>query len=142
MLSAPNATNEVHSITVTCTIHPDSTADQCVVMAMDDGRVISTGNHIDVEYLINNSYCEHVHMHKIANKEFKFVCSYVVRHYPQKLRILCGRTNSAIFPQNYRREYIKALKLCHGYVSYTENKALMVEVSGWCMALPYVTSFS
>ena len=51
MLSAPNATNEVHSITVTCTIHPDSTADQCVVMAMDDdGRVTSTGNHIDVEY--------------------------------------------------------------------------------------------
>ena len=52
MLSAPNATNEVHSITVTCTIHPDSTADQCVVMAMDDGRVISIGNHIDVEYLL------------------------------------------------------------------------------------------
>ena len=38
-LSTPNATNELHSITVTCTIHPDSTADQCVVMAMaDDGR--------------------------------------------------------------------------------------------------------
>ena len=43
-LNAPNATNEVHSITVTCTIHPDSTADQCVVMAMADGRVTETGN--------------------------------------------------------------------------------------------------
>ena len=50
ILNAPNATNEVHSITVTCTIHPNSTADQCVVMAMDDG-VISTGNHIDLEYI-------------------------------------------------------------------------------------------
>ena len=44
ILNAPNATNELHSITVTCTIHPDSTADQCVVMAMADGRVIRTGN--------------------------------------------------------------------------------------------------
>ena len=51
ILNAPNATNEVHSITVTCTIHPNSTADQCVVMAMDDGRVISTGNYIDVKYM-------------------------------------------------------------------------------------------
>ena len=42
-LNAPNATNELHSITVTCTIHPDSTADQCVVMAMADGRVTRTG---------------------------------------------------------------------------------------------------
>ena len=46
-LSAPNATNEIHSITVICTIHPNSTADQCVVMAMDDGgRENRTGNHI------------------------------------------------------------------------------------------------
>ena len=48
ILNAPNAINEVHSITVTCTIHPNSTADQCVVMAMnDDDRVISRGNHIE-----------------------------------------------------------------------------------------------
>ena len=43
ILNAPNATNELHSITVTCTIHPDSTADQCVVVAMADGRVTRTG---------------------------------------------------------------------------------------------------
>ena len=37
--------SELYNITVTCTIHPDSTADQCVVMAMDDnGRVNRTGN--------------------------------------------------------------------------------------------------
>ena len=42
VLSTPNANNELHSITVTCTIHPDSTADQCVVMAMaDDGETIT-----------------------------------------------------------------------------------------------------
>ena len=44
ILNAPNATNELHSITVTCTIHPDSTADQCVVMAMADDRVTRIGN--------------------------------------------------------------------------------------------------
>ena len=37
------AVSELYNITVTCTIHPDSTADQCVVMAMADGRVTRTG---------------------------------------------------------------------------------------------------
>ena len=44
ILNAPNATNELHSITVNCTIHPNSTADQCVVMAMTDSKVNTTGN--------------------------------------------------------------------------------------------------
>ena len=53
ILSAPNATNEVHSFTVICTIHPDSTADQCVVMAMaDDGRS-TAGNYVC------NSHCNY-----------------------------------------------------------------------------------
>ena len=38
-----NVTSELYNITVTCAIHPDSTADQCVVMAMDDGRATITG---------------------------------------------------------------------------------------------------
>ena len=42
-LISPNVTSQLYNITVTCTIHPDSTADQCVVMAMADGRVTSTG---------------------------------------------------------------------------------------------------
>ena len=42
-LISPNVTSQLYSITVTCTIHPDSTADQCVVMAMADGRVTRTG---------------------------------------------------------------------------------------------------
>ena len=47
ILNSPSATNQLYSITITCTIHPDSTADQCVVMAMADGRVSSTGtSHI------------------------------------------------------------------------------------------------
>ena len=46
VLSTPHADNELHSITVTCTIHPDSTADQCVVMAMADDRVTRIGNEI------------------------------------------------------------------------------------------------
>ena len=40
---SPNVTSQLYNITVTCTIHPDSTADQCVVMAMADGRVTRTG---------------------------------------------------------------------------------------------------
>ena len=39
----PNVTSELYNITVTCTIHPDSTADQCVVMAVANGRVTRVG---------------------------------------------------------------------------------------------------
>ena len=40
---SPNITSELYNITVTCTIHPDSRANQCVVMAMAVGRVTRTG---------------------------------------------------------------------------------------------------
>ena len=46
ILSTPDVSSILQSIIVTCTIHPNSTADQCVVMAMDDG-VISTGNEVN-----------------------------------------------------------------------------------------------
>ena len=44
VLSSPDVSNILQSITVTCTIHPDSTADQCVVMTMDDDGESRTGN--------------------------------------------------------------------------------------------------
>ena len=43
---SPDVISELYSIVVTCVIHPDSTVDQCVVMAMDDGGVTRTGIHI------------------------------------------------------------------------------------------------
>ena len=43
MLMCPPVASQLYNITVTCTIHPDSTADQCVVMTMADGRVTRTG---------------------------------------------------------------------------------------------------
>ena len=48
ILNAPNATNELYSITVTCTVHPNSDADQCVVMAMADGKLNTTGAYIGI----------------------------------------------------------------------------------------------
>ena len=48
-LISPNVTSKLYNITVTCTIHPDSAADQCVVMAKaDDGRVTRTGSYIHI----------------------------------------------------------------------------------------------
>ena len=41
MLMCLPVASQLYNITVTCSIHPDSTADQCVVMAMADGRVTS-----------------------------------------------------------------------------------------------------
>ena len=45
MLMCTPVARELYNITVTCMIHHDSTADQCVVMVMDDGRAIRTGNY-------------------------------------------------------------------------------------------------
>ena len=63
ILNAPNATNELHSITVTCTIHLNSTADQCVVMAMADGRINTTGDNYTyvLKYLCMYAVNTYVH---------------------------------------------------------------------------------
>ena len=42
-LVTPNDNRAEHSITVTCTVHPDSEADMCVVMAMAVGRTTREG---------------------------------------------------------------------------------------------------
>ena len=44
-LVTPNDNITEHSITVTCTVHPDSDADMCVVMAMAVGRTTREGTH-------------------------------------------------------------------------------------------------
>ena len=46
-----SVTSELYDITVVCIIHPDSTADQCAVMAMADGRVTRTGKMCVVPWL-------------------------------------------------------------------------------------------
>ena len=48
MLVCSPVASELYNITVTCTIHPNSTADQCAVMAIDDGGVIRTGTVANV----------------------------------------------------------------------------------------------
>ena len=44
-LVTPNDTMTEHSIIVTCTVHPDSNADMCVVMAMAVGRTTREGTY-------------------------------------------------------------------------------------------------
>ena len=44
MLVCSPVASELYNITVTCTIHPESTADQCLVRAVDDGRVTRIGS--------------------------------------------------------------------------------------------------
>ena len=44
MLVCSPVANELYNITVTCVIHPDSTADHCVVRAVDDSGVTKTGS--------------------------------------------------------------------------------------------------
>ena len=44
MLVCSPVASELYNITVTCTIHPDSTANQCLVRVVDDGGVTRIGN--------------------------------------------------------------------------------------------------
>lgn len=39
----PHNISEPYNVTVTCIIHPESTADQCEVMATDDSRATRIG---------------------------------------------------------------------------------------------------
>ena len=45
------APNELYSITVTCTIHRDSTADMCEVIATANGQTALTGNSYICTYV-------------------------------------------------------------------------------------------
>ena len=47
-----DTTNLTYSITVTCTINPDSTADTCEVIATANGQTTLTGN--EYEHIIFN----------------------------------------------------------------------------------------
>ena len=44
---SPNVTRSLYNMTVTCTVHPNSTADQCVAMAIADNRVTKIGMRIE-----------------------------------------------------------------------------------------------
>ena len=71
-LISPNVTSELYNITVTCTIHPDSAADECVVMAKaDDGRVTRTGNYIHI------CICMYIYIHYIAKYVAKMMIAYM-----------------------------------------------------------------
>ena len=76
MLMCSPVASQLYNITVTCTIHPDSTADQCVVMAMADGRVTRTGE-------INTFVCDF----------YVLVCTFISL-------CECGGSISAIFCVN------------------------------------------
>ena len=46
VITPEDATNTTYSITVTCTINPDSDADMCEVMAIINGQTL-TGNEYE-----------------------------------------------------------------------------------------------
>ena len=48
----PNVTSSAHFITVTCTIHPESNADVCVVMAVANNQVITSNDYVKSSYTL------------------------------------------------------------------------------------------
>ena len=69
MLMCSPVASQLYNITVTCSIHPDSTADQCVVMAMADGRVTRTGE------LCACTYTVYMHSMIVSSIQFCFLCN-------------------------------------------------------------------
>ena len=69
LLNTPNTLG--YSITVNCTIHPNSSANQCVVMAMADGRVTITGKNTCTCVLM------YVHMY-VHTVTVPYVCGYII----------------------------------------------------------------
>ena len=59
-LVTPNDSITEHSITVTCTVHPDSNADMCVVMAMAVGRTTREGTYV-CTYTVNDQTIFSIH---------------------------------------------------------------------------------
>ena len=82
MLVFTPAVSELYNVTVTCTIHPDSTADQCVVMAMADGIMTRTGKINKIIHI-----CTLI-MHA-------YICTYV----------LCATVRSYVYAHAYIRTY-------------------------------------
>ena len=70
-LVTPNENRTEHSITVTCTVRPESDADVCVVMAMADGRMTKSGK--ELHNATRTHMCVYAH---------KYVAMYVcIRHF-------------------------------------------------------------
>ena len=57
ILDTPNEDRTLHSITVTCTINPDSDADMCEVVTTINGQATLTGN--EYEYM-HDTLCTYV----------------------------------------------------------------------------------
>ena len=74
MLVCSPVASELYNITVTCTIHPDSTADQCEVRAVNDGEVTRTGN----VYIIQVTCCYLCYMHWLLYSSYMYaqICTF------------------------------------------------------------------
>ena len=65
-LVTPNENRTEHSITVTCTVRPESNADMCVVMAMADGRMTRSGKYVHM--YISTSHAFYMSMYVCVHK--------------------------------------------------------------------------
>ena len=68
VITPEDATNLTYSLTVTCTIHPESTADMCEVMIFPDSGDTITGNGGDVVW------CMCVYLHSVCTYLRMCVC--------------------------------------------------------------------
>ena len=53
----PDIPSQTHSITITCTIHPESIADMCEVMAVPDSGDTITGMYVRIYVIYIDNVC-------------------------------------------------------------------------------------
>ena len=72
-LVTPNEIRTNHSITVTCTVRPESDADMCVVMAMADGRTTREGKYSYIMRM-NTSHAFYPYIQYICTCVYALMC--------------------------------------------------------------------
>ena len=113
LITPEDATNRTYSITVTCTINPDSDADMCKVMATANGQTTHTGNEFE-------------HITDCANYPiYMYICTCIFTY---MCVVLCSRI--AVLGQYFHINYVRT---CHSqyyrplfYSIYKKLKNCMV----------------
>ena len=69
MLDTPDEYREMHSVTVTCIIHPESEAEFCEVMLITSGNLTKIGNHT-THLIMYSTHTYNVYLYRL----YVYVC--------------------------------------------------------------------
>ena len=125
-LVTPNENRTEHSITVTCSVRPESDADMCVVMAMADGIMTRSGKYI-LKYIIN----VWIHLHSIVcvhSYVHTYICNMYIADilciYTAEVFKLCVQLANLAHARNIHMHVLRnatGMSVCYALCVYKEQ---------------------